>query len=131
MILSRVMDEIGDVADKVEGLHVYRWPSDEVTPPAALVGYPDITLDAAFQRGTDRWTGGLILAVDRLQDRSTRDKLSRLIEQIVPEFVAHDWQSCAYARLVNGQPDAFMIGAVEFAVYLFEIDIAGPGTEET
>lgn len=137
MILSRVMDEIGDVADTIDGLHVYRYPADEITPPAAMVTYPEaIEFDAAFQRGTDQWTGGLLVAGGRVWDRAARDQMSRYVsgdgaESIKAAFYAHDWQSCAYVRPVRATFDAIQVAGVEYIAALFELQIAGNGTEET
>lgn len=131
-----MMDEIGDVAETIPGLHVYRWPADEISPPAAIVAYPSMDLDAAFQRGLDRWTGALILLVDRVWDRSTRDQISPLVSgdgggSIVEAFYAHDWQSCAYARPTGtSEPDTISIAGVDYLGYVFELDIAGNGRQE-
>lgn len=137
MNLADVMDEIGDVADTIAGLRVYRWPADEITAPAAMVTYPEaIEFDAAFQRGTDRWAGpGLLVATGRLYDRSARDQISRYVsgdgpESIVAAFYAHDWQTCAYARPVRATFDAIQVAGVEYLAALFELDIAGNGTED-
>lgn len=137
MNLADVMDEIGDVADTIAGLRVYRWPADEITPPAAMVTYPEsVDFTVAFQRGTDRWQGGLLVAAGRVWDRAARDQMSRYVsgdgaESIMAAFYAHDWQSCAYVRPVRATFDAIQVAGVEYIAALFELDIAGPGTQET
>lgn len=136
MNLAAVMDEIGDVAETIPGLHVYRWPVDEATPPAAWPTYPaEMPFDAAFQRGTDRWSGGLLVVVGRVWGRAARDQLSKYVsgdgrDSIVAAFLAHDWRACAYARPTRAVPDAIQVGGVDMLAALFELDIAGPGTTE-
>jgi hypothetical protein len=136
MKLDAVMDEIGDVAATIPDLNVYRWPADEITSPAAMVTYPDsMTFDAAFQRGTDRWRCGLIVAVAKAFDKSTRDQMVRYVagdgpESIKAAFYAHDWQACAYARPDRVTFDVLTIAGVEYLAALFDLDVAGNGTQE-
>lgn len=136
MILADVMDEIGDVAETIPGLHVYRWPVDEATPPAAWPTYPvELGVLGSFQRGTMRWQGGLIVAVGRIWDRATRDQLSKYVsddgpESITAAFYAHDWQACAYAQPVRWRPDAINLAGVDLMAAVLDLDIAGPGLRE-
>ncbi len=136
MRLDQVMDEIAAVADQIPGLTTYAWPADEISPPAAMVTYPEeISLDTAFQRGTDRWNGGLIVLVDRVWDRSTRDQISRYTagdgpESIKAAFYAHDWQACAYVNPRRVTFDVIAVAGVDYLAALFDLDIAGNGTQE-
>lgn len=137
MILRDVMDEIGKALEPIPGLHVYPWPADEISPPAAMVTYPSINIDAAFQRGLDRWTGGVLVLVERVFDRASRDQMSPFVSgdgggSIIAALKAHDWQKCSYARPVGtADPEPLPVGGVIYLAYFFELDIAGPGTEET
>lgn len=55
MNLGEVMDEIGDRLDTIAGLRVYRFPPDNVQPPAAVVTYPDSYMyHQTFRNGMDR-----------------------------------------------------------------------------
>lgn len=136
MILSDVMDEIGDAVDGIAELNVYRWPSDEITPPAAVVAYPSMDLDAAFQRGLDLWTGRLLVLVDRVYDKSTRDQMSELMSgdgprSVIEAFWQRDWQSCDYARPANvTDPDVINFAGVDYLGYVITLDIAGPGRRQ-
>ena len=136
MNLADVMDEIGDAVDRIPGLNVYRWPADEITPPAAVVAYPSIDLDAAFQRGLDRWTGALLVLVDRVFDKATRDQMSELMSgdgprSIVEAFWQWDWQACDYARPVSTtDPDVITVAGVDYLGYAIQLDIAGPGRRQ-
>lgn len=136
MILADVMQELADVADGIPGLTCYGWPTEEATPPAAWPIYPArMPVNAAFQRGTDRWQGGLWVAVGRVWDKATRDQLSRYTagdgpESVIAAYFAHDWQTCAYARPVEWTFDAIQLAGVEMMAALLELDIAGPGATE-
>lgn len=138
MRLAAVMDEISAVAAKVPSLagRTYAWPSEEVSPPAAMVTYPaEIDPLVAFQRGTDRWNGGLLVVVGRVWDRATRDRIAGYVsgdgpESIVAAFYGHDWRECAYCVPGRITFDAIQLAGIEYMAALFELDIAGPGTTE-
>lgn len=77
MDLGAVMDEIGDRLDTLDGLRVYRYPPDNVQPPAAIVTYPDTyTYDETMRRGMDRITLPVVLLVGKVSDRASRDRIS-------------------------------------------------------
>lgn len=138
MRLVDVMDEVAAVAATVPSLQgrTYGWPAESVTPPAAMVTYPaEIDPLVAFQRGTDRWSAGLVVVVGRVWDRSTRDQIAGYVsgdgaESIIAAFYAHDWQACAYCVPQRITFDAIQLGGIEYMAALFELDIAGNGTEE-
>lgn len=138
MNLDLVMDEIAAVAATVPSLRgrTYAWPAEEVSPPAAMVTYPsEIDPLVAFQRGTDRWSGGLVVVVGRVWDRATRNQIAGYVsgdgpESIIAALFAHDWQQCAYCVPQRITFDAIQVAGVEYMAALFELDIAGDGTEE-
>ena len=138
MRLADVMDEVAAVAATVPSLagRTYAWPAEEVSPPAAMVTYPaELDPLVAFQRGTDRWTAGLVVVVGRVWDRSTRDQMAGYVsgdgaESVIAALFAHDWQECAYCVPVRVTFDAIQIAGVEYMAALFELDIAGNGTED-
>lgn len=132
MNLEQVMDEIGDALDVIPDLYVFRYPADEVTPPAALVLFPSMDFDRAMQRGLDRWTGGIRLVVADQWDQAARAALSKYTSGSGPSSIkaaiqAHEWQSCSFVRVVRADPEQTPIAGVSYAAYLFELDIAGPG----
>lgn len=75
MDLADVMTEIGARLDTIDGLRVYPYPADQVTPPAAVVTYPEtVQFDATYARGMDRYPDLVVMVlVAKPWDRSTRD----------------------------------------------------------
>lgn len=54
MNLAAVMDELGAALGTIPGLRVFPYWADRITPPAAVVGWPDpLTYDATMRRGSD------------------------------------------------------------------------------
>lgn len=81
LILADVMDAISAEivsAGVVTKAHAY--PVGSVTPPCAVVGYPEtIDFDAVFGRGSDKAEFPLWVIVGKVHDKSARDAISKLI----------------------------------------------------
>lgn len=134
MKMVDVMDEIGDALGSIAGLRVHSHPVDRLEPPAAVVQFPVMNFDQAFQRGLDRWEGGIIVAVSRVWDRTARDNIARYVDgsgagSIHAALRAYDWQYCSYARATRlTWPAGYQVAGVDFVAARFDLDIAGPGT---
>lgn len=133
------MDEIGDAIDAIPGLNVYRYPADSISPPAAVVQFPTVNYDRAFQRGTDTMDGGIAVLVSRVWDRAARDTIARYVggddspESIHAAIHAYTtgekWTSCSFVRVVgDAAPQSFTVAGTDFAGYQIDLQIAGPGS---
>lgn len=137
MNLADVMDAVAERLSVIDGLagRVFAYPPAAVTPPAAVVSYPDeYTFDATYGRGMDRMTLPVALVVGRPTDRSTRDRLAGYCDGSGVSSVKAALESGAYSvmdtlRVVSVSIDAVSIGGVEYAAALFELDITGPGSK--
>lgn len=132
MNLADVMDEI---AAKLEptGLRVWPYPPGAVTPPAAIVSYPEgIAFDLTYGRGSDRWTLPVVLVTGKATDRMTRETLSqhtdvagvrsmKLAIETGP-YVAFD-----HVRVTSCEFDVVTLGGVDYMAAIFDLDIVGPG----
>lgn len=133
MNVVEVMDEIGDALEAIPGLHVWPYPVDQVSPPAAIVQFPTVNYDQAFQRGLDRWDGGIVVLVSRVWDKAARDNLSKYVDgsgstSVHAALKDRDWTTCAYARVTRCTfPPGYTIGTTPFVAAQFELDIAGTG----
>lgn len=77
MDLGEVMDEVGDRLDTLDGLRVHRYPADAVTPPAAVITYPDEYMyDDTYARGMDRMTLPVVVLVGKVSERVTRNRVA-------------------------------------------------------
>ena len=75
--ISDVMDLIGTALAGIDGLRVYDFPPKSAQPPFAFVDMPDaIDYDASMQRGLDRTTLNVVVAVADVVDRSVRDQIA-------------------------------------------------------
>lgn len=132
MNLDDVMEEIGQVLDGIDGLRVYPYPADMVTPPAAVLSYPEVTYDETMRRGMDRYSHPLWILVGKVSDRGAKKVIAPYLDgagssSIKATLEAHTWQSCDSVRVQTAIPDVVTIAAVDYLAYQFTLDIAGQG----
>src|SRR5690606_8954767 len=109
MVLAAVRDELGDRLATINGLRVHRWPPDNISPPAAIVSYPDsYEFDATFSRGTDRVEIPVVVVVGKVSERAARARLSGYIAGSGPRSVEHALEraSAPPAPIVSS-PDSY------------------------
>lgn len=133
MNLADVMDEIGDALDGITGLRVYRWPAAEVTPPAAIVTYPDrVEFDGTFGRGMDRLTVPVVVVAGRASERAARDNLARFCDgsgalSVKAAVDGHEYTTAHTARTTQIEFDVFTMNGIDYVSAIFEIDVVGSG----
>lgn len=133
MNLNDVMDELGAQLGTIPNLNVYDFPADHVTPPAAVVSYPDeITYDVTYVRGGDRMTIPVIILAGKAFDRSSRDKLAAYAAGSGPQSIKQVLEAGEYTamdsiRLMTAEFDIVRIAGVDYAAAMFDVDIIGAG----
>jgi hypothetical protein len=133
MDLADVMDEVGDLLDTVTGLRVYRYPPDNVQPPAAVVSYPEeYTYDATYGRGMDRLTLPVVVLVGRVSDRTSRDRLGAYVDGSGSSSVKAVLEAGTYTdfdtlRVVGVEFDVVSVAGVDHVAATLSLDIAGQG----
>lgn len=134
MNLAYVMDELGDALEFIEGLRVFRWPTEAPVPPAAIVTFPDeYDFDTTYGRGTDRLIVPIIVIVGRATDRAARDQLARYCEgsgdySIKRAIESHVYDSLDTVRVQRAEFDAFPMSNVQMLAATFDVDVVGTGT---
>lgn len=127
------MDEVAARARTIEGLQAYGWPKGNVSPPAAIVSYPDgYTFDATYGRGEDTMSLPLVLVVGLANDRAARDNLGaycdgsggRSIKQVLESGT---YTSFGELRVASVEFDVVQIGGVDYLAALYTLDISGEG----
>ena len=79
--MAGVMDAIATaITDAGVTGRVYAYPAGAVSPPCAVVGYPEtIDFDMSFVRGADEATFPVYFIVGKVVERAARDKLSTIV----------------------------------------------------
>lgn len=75
--LNTAMDSIGTALGGISGLNVYPYIPDQVTPPAAVVGFPEeVEYDHTMARGKDRALFEVTVLVQKTNDQTARADLA-------------------------------------------------------
>jgi len=136
--LADVMDELGDRLATISGLRVHRWPPDSITPPAAIVSYPDsYEFDSTYGRGMDRVEIPVIVVVGKVSDRAARTRLSRYVAGSGPASVkyvleragepAQPYTAIDSLRVTRVDFDVVTIAGTDYLAATFTVDIAAKG----
>lgn len=133
MHIPDVMDDLGLALKAVQGVRSYPYNIESVSPPAAVVVWPErIVYDETMARGMDRITIPIIVVVGQISQRSSRDQLAKFmagsgpssIKAAVERYPATSYHS---ARVTTVIPDSYDSGGVELLGASFEVDIIGEG----
>ncbi len=132
--LGSVMQAVADRLDTITGLRGFGFPPDSVTPPAAIVSYPDeYHFDDTYRRGMDRLTLPVVVVVGRVSDRASRDQLGVYCDGVGASSVKQVLESGTYTAfdslvVRNATFDVVSIAGVDYMAALFDLDVVGRGT---
>jgi len=135
MNLGDVMQELADRLDTIPGLRVHAYPPDKITPPAAVVTYPDaIDYDSTYARGGDRLTLPVVLLVGRLSARASRAHIARFADgsgaasvKAVLEAASPAYTKFDSVRVVRAVFNVIAVAGVEYLAATFTLDVFGKG----
>lgn len=134
MNVASLMDELGAALETVDGLRVFPYSADKVSPPAAIVGWPDpLTYDATMARGADQLTLPVYVMVGRLDARTSRDRLALYLDgagesSIKAAIDGGTYTACDSARVASANVEALASGGVEYLGAVFDVEITGSGS---
>ena len=129
-----MMDDVANRLDTIANLRCFAFPPDSLTPPAAVVSYPeDITFDETYGRGMDRMTLPVAVVVGKVSDRSARNQLGAYCDGTGAASVKAVLESGTYTafhhvRVASIEFDTVSIAGTDYIAALFTLDIAGSGT---
>lgn len=133
MNLAAVMDELAGQLETISDLRVFAFPADNVSPPAAIVGYPEtITFDVSMGRGVDQIDIPVFVVVGRLTDRTARDALGPYCDGAGDQSIKQTLQAGTYTELSSVRVasidfDVVSMAAVDFLAAIFNLNVFGPG----
>ncbi|MGH3735836.1 MAG: hypothetical protein ACRDT6_09485 [Micromonosporaceae bacterium] len=133
MDLGDAMDAVAARLDTIAGLRVFAYPPPAVTPPAAIVSYPDeLNFDETYGRGMDRLTLPVVVVVGKASDRSSRNLIAAYADGSGASSVKAVVESGTYTafdtvRVMRAEFDIVRIAGTDYLAALFDLDIAGQG----
>lgn len=117
MILNTVLDALAAAVDNITGLRTYAYPADQVSPPAAVIGLPEVPYDATFG-GADEWEVPIFVVVGKVSDRASR---TALCSYVTPTGATSIKAAVEADKTLGGACDSVAVTRAEFTT----ISVAG------
>lgn len=133
MNVADVMTELADQLDTIDGLRVFDHVPKSVTPPAAVVAFPDVyTYDRTMGRGSDAMTIPVYVLIGNVHDRSARTLLGAYMDgtgdaSIKAVLKAGTYTAFSTHRVRDVTVDVYQMAGVDLLGAQFNVDITGPG----
>jgi hypothetical protein len=127
------MDQVTTQLDTIAGLRCFGYPPDSITPPAAIVTYPEeIIFDSTYNRGADTVVLPVIVAVGKVHDRATRNLVDAYLAgsgaaSIKAVIQAGTYTAFDSVRVTRAEFDIVTIGSGDYLAAVFALDIIGDG----
>lgn len=113
------MEKLADALDTIAGLRVMSSPTENITPPFAMVGLPTITFDTTHVRGIDRAEFEITVLVGKRHDRSAIQRINSYIEGVKDAVDnSADFQTADVSRC---EVQVLDIGGVEYLTCVFDV----------
>lgn len=134
MDLGSVMDDIGAALETIDGLRVYPYFAQRVSPPAASVGWPTtFDYDETYGRGADSMTLPAIIMVGRVDARTSRDHIAQYadgngahsVKTAIDSYDSDVWDA---ATVTSVEFDVVQVAGVDYLAAEFTIDVYGKGS---
>ena len=132
MRADRVMDELGAALERIDDLRVYPYVPDRVVPPAAVVGWPEVTYDATMRRGSDTYALTVWVLVGKADARSARDALAPYLDgagtsSVKAAIRAGTYAACDSVRVASARVEPISIADIPYLAAIFDVEVTGTG----
>lgn len=138
MNVEDVAAEIGDKADTITGLRVFRFPPDKVPNRSFVVGLPDdITFDETYGRGSDAMTFPAWVLLEKTNDRAAFAQLAKHLNgsgldsikaAVDSKRITNEYTSCDTVTVRSAETGFYTWGGVEMMGAQFTITVTGSGS---
>ena len=132
MDLADVMTELGTALEAIDGLRVFDYLADRVTPPAAVLAWPDIAYDVVLRRGGDQMTFPVYVVVARSDARTARDNLAPYLagsggSSVKAALEGGSYTACDLARVRTARVEPVVIADTPYLAAVFDVEVTGTG----
>lgn len=134
MNLANVIDDIADELDDIAELNVYAFPAEHVSPPAAVIGYPEsYEFDQTYGRGSDRMTIPVFIIVGLTDQKAARNTLGAYVDgsgasSIKANLEGGSYTSFSSLRVQSVEFQTISVAGQEFLAAVFSVDVFGSGS---
>lgn len=131
----RLVDVMEELAVRLRSIKVFRtvfaYPPGSVTPPAAIVSYPDsYNPHSTYARGATEMELSVWVVLAKVSERTTPAELSALIEgptSVITVLESGSYESFDVVTVSNVEFETVTIGATDYIAAGFSCDIVGSG----
>lgn len=121
------MDDLGTALATISGLRVFDFPPKSAQPPFAFVDMPDsVDFDLTLNRGSDRATFSVVVAVADVVDRAARDAIAAYAAGSGASSVKAVLEAATIGtslRVVSVEFRPVTLAAGTYAGAIFEVDV--------
>lgn len=127
------MDELAGALERIDGLQVFAYPPDRVTPPSAVVSWPtEVLYDQTMARGSDQQTFPVHVVVSQVDARSTRDNLAGYLDgagavSVKAALDSGIYTACDSVRVVKAHVEPVHIAGIDYLAATFDVEVIGRG----
>ena len=133
MDLFDVSTDLGAALGTIDGLRIFPYWAEKITPPAAVVEWPEsIAYDATMMRGADRLTLPVLVAVGKADMRSAWEQLAAYADgsgssSVKTAIERHAPISYDSARVTRVEFGITVVASVDYLAATFTVDLIGSG----
>lgn len=134
MNLQGVMEEVSTALETIEGLRVFPYWVDRITPPSAIVGLPDpYNYDGTFNRGMDTLTLPIYVVVGKADSKSAIRELSQYADgsgthSVKQAVDGYEVTACDSATVQSVEFSVISIAGIDYLAGVFDVSIIGSGS---
>jgi hypothetical protein len=131
--LAGVMDDLGTALESIPGLRVFPYWADRVSPPAAVVAWPDpLTYDTTMVRGGDQAEIPVVVLAGKVDSRTARDSIAAYADgsgesSVKAAIESHEPTAYDSARVNRVEFGISTVAGADYLAATFFIDIIGTG----
>lgn len=135
MRLGEVMAELAQALGRLPGVTVYPYAAARITPPAAIVNFPEsIQYDATMARGADRMTFPILLVSSSITAENALLTIEKFVDgsDLATHGVKTILENTHYTAMDSVRVMSVEFGAIEiagtsFLGATFQVDVIGSG----
>jgi hypothetical protein len=133
MKISQVRAELADRLARIDGLRVFRYVPKTISPPAAVVGWPEpVDYDGTLGRGMDSLTVPVLVAVSDLHAESASDAVDAYLDGHGPRSVkavldGGDYGACDAVIVSEARVEPISVAGIPYLAAIFDVAVTGQG----
>lgn len=121
--LATALTAIETALDGIDGLRVFKYIPDSISPPAAVVDIDTLEYDNTMARGTDRVTFNVTVAVGKAVDRAAHAAVTTYLEGSGATSVKAAVDAIgSHVQVMRARKSIVIVAAQEFLGATFEVD---------